>query len=235
MIALLVGRLWFRLDTDALTIHGLAAVFANTAYMGIPLFLTAFGPEGALPAIVGTLAATTVLIGGAIAALESTRAAGPSLARIVSQVSGTLLRNPILMAPIAGIAFSRWMVPIPKPLGNFLDLLAASAGPAALFALGLSLVGRKLLGNAAEIAWLVVLKLLVHPVATFLLAAYVFTMPPLWSRSAVLLAALPVGALVFVVAQQYDTYVQRASAVVIVSTVLSVATISWLLIKLAPG
>ena len=98
VIALLVGRFWLRLGSDELSVHALAAVFANTAYMGIPLFLTAFGPEGALPAIVGTLAATTILIGGAIAALESTRAAGPSLARIVSQVSATLVRNPILIA-----------------------------------------------------------------------------------------------------------------------------------------
>jgi malonate transporter and related proteins len=235
VIALVVGRLWLRLGSDALSVHALAAVFANTAYMGIPLFLTAFGPEGALPAIVGTLAATTVLIGGAIAALESTRAAGPSLGRIVSQVSVTLLRNPILMAPLAGIAFSHWMLPLPKPIGNFLDLLAASAGPAALFALGLSLVGRKLTGNAAEIGWLVALKLIVHPLATYLLVAYVFTMPPLWANSAILLAALPAGALVFVVAQQYDVYVQRASAAIIVSTVLSIATISLLLIYLGPG
>ena len=113
--------------------------------------------------------------------------------------------------------------------------MAASAGPAALFALGLSLVGRKLLGNAAEIAWLVVLKLVVHPFATWLLVTYVFTMPPLWSRSAIILSALPAGALVFVIAQQYDVYVQRASAAIIVSTVLSVATISVLLITLMPG
>ena len=235
VLALIVGRLWLRLDADALSVHGLAAVFANTAYMGIPLFLTAFGPQGALPAIVGTLAATTVLIGGAIAALESTRVAGPSLVRIVSQVSATLMRNPILVAPLLGIAFSRLSLPIPKPAGNFLDLLAASAGPAALFALGLSLVGRRLLGHAAEIAWLVVLKLIVHPAVTWLLVTYVFEMPPLWARSAIMLSALPAGALVFVIAQKYDVYVQRASAAIIVSTVLSVATISLLLIVLVPG
>lgn len=75
-----------------------------------------------------------------------------------------------------------------------------------------------------------VLKLLVHPAATLLLATYVFVMEPFWSRAAVILAALPVSTLVFVVAQQYDVYVQRASTAVIVSTVLSVITVSLLLI-----
>ena len=232
-IALIVGRVWFRLTFDQLVIHGLAAVFANTAYMGIPLFLTAFGPDGTLPAIIGTLAATTVLIGGAIAALEATRAAGPSVLRIFSQVSAMLVRNPLLVAPFLGIAFSALSLPVPKPIGNFLDLLAASAGPAALFALGLSLVGRSLRGNVQEVVWLTFLKLIVHPLVTYLMVRYVFTLPPTWARAAVLLAALPPGALVFVVAQQYDVYVQRASAAIIVSTVLSIATIAALLVYLS--
>jgi len=50
--------------------------------------------------------------------------------------------------------------------------MAAATGPGAPFALGLSLVGRKLTGNALEIAWLVVLKLAVQPIITFVLVAY---------------------------------------------------------------
>ena len=233
VVACIVGRLWFRLDFDQLVVHALTAVFANTAYMGIPLFLTAFGPDGTLPAIIGTLAATTMLIGGAIAALETARAPGPSALRIFGQVTGMLARNPLLVAPFLGIAFSALTLPVPKPIGNFLDLLAASAGPAALFALGLSLVGRAQTGNAAEVAWLAFLKLIVHPLATYLMVRTVFTLPDTWGRAAVLLAALPPGALVFVVAQQYDVYVRRASAAIIVSTVLSIATIAVLLVNLA--
>jgi predicted permease len=60
--------------------------------------------------------------------------------------------------------------------------------------LGLSLVGRKLTGNALEIAWLVVLKLAVQPIITFVLVAYAFKMDPLWSSAAVFLAAMPIGA-----------------------------------------
>ncbi len=234
-IAVVAGRLLFGHKPSELAMQGLTAVFSNTAYMGIPLFLTAFGPEGALPAIVATLAATTLLIGGAIAALETERAVGPSTLQIIGQVGGTLVRNPLLIAPFLGIAFSMLAVSIPKPLGNFLDLLAASAGPAALFALGLSLVGRKLLGNAVEVSWLVALKLLVHPVITYLLVTHVFQMEQLWAKAAIILSALPVGALVFVVAQQYNVFVERASATVIVSTVLSVGTISLLLIWLGVG
>jgi predicted permease len=51
----------------------------------------------------------------------------------------------------------------------------------------------------------------------------------------VTLAALPTGALVFVLAQQYGIYVQRATAAILVSTVLSVITLSVLFAILRVG
>ena len=236
LIALIVNHLFLQHRGLAeLSLFSLTAVFANTAYMGVPLFATAFGPEGTLPAIVATLAANTILIGGAIAALEIVQTSNASIYRSVLNVIRTLLRNPLLIAPLMGALVSLSTLPIPKPIGNFLDLMAAAAGPAALFALGLSLFGRKLLGDVAEVAWLTALKLLVHPMMTYVLATYIFALEPIWAKSAVILSALPVGALVFVVAQQYDVYVQRASSAIVVTTALSVLTISMLLIWLQVG
>ena len=59
-------------------------------------------------------------------------------------------------------------------------------------------------------------------------------MDPFWTMSAILLAALPTGALTFVVASQYGVYVQRASAVILISTVFSVITLSILLAIYGP-
>jgi malonate transporter and related proteins len=42
----------------------------------------------------------------------------------------------------------------------------------------------------------------------------------------VIMAALPTGALAFVVAQQYRVYIERTSAVILFSTVISLATLS---------
>ena len=235
IVALVAGRFLFGHDMSRLAMHGLTAVFANTAYMGIPLFLTAFGPEGALPAIVGTLVANTLLIGGTIAALETVRAKGTTSLVIMGEVAKTLVRNPLLVAPILGIFASVLALPIPKPIGNYLDLLAAAAGPTALFALGLSLVGRKLTAGVGEVSWLVILKLFLQPALTFILVRFVFDVEPIWAEAAIILAALPTGALAFVLAQQYDIYVERASSAIVVSTVISVATVSGLLIWLGIG
>ncbi|HEY9348806.1 MAG TPA: AEC family transporter [Inquilinus sp.] len=45
---------------------------------------------------------------------------------------------------------------------------------------------------------------------------------------------MPTGALTFVVAQRYGVYVERSSAVILVSTVVSVLTLSLLLAIYAP-
>jgi malonate transporter and related proteins len=188
LISFVVGRIAFGHNLSTLTLQGFTAVFANTAYMGIPIFLTAYGTDGALPAIVATFAGIFILVGGVIAILESVRAKGPSVFDICREVSGALVRNPLLIAPILGILHSYLALPVPTPVGNFLDLMAASAGPAALFALGLSLVGRPLLGDMAKVSWVIMLKLIIHPALTFVLVRYVFDLDPVWGNAAIILS-----------------------------------------------
>jgi malonate transporter and related proteins len=122
--------------------------------------------------------------------------------------------------------------PAPMALGTFLDLMASAAGPAALFALGLSLVGRWLLGDMPEVAWTGFLKLAVQPACTFVSVRWVIPMEPAWAAAVVLLSALPTGAVAFVIAQQYDCYTRRTSSAIVLSTLISVVTISALLIWL---
>ena len=227
--------MWFRHDAATFAVHSLNAIFPNTSYMGVPLFLTAFGPEGAMPAIVATLVGISLMVGGTIATLEATRAKGPSVGKIVREVARVLCRNPLLIATVLGIMVSFLAVPIPVPIGNFLDLMASPAGPAALFALGLSLVGRSLLNGLGEVSWIALLKLAFQPFATWVMVTYVLDVDPHWADGAVILAALPVGAVAFVVAQQYDCYTRRTSSAIVLTTLLSVLTISGLLVMLEIG
>ena len=81
-------------------------------------------------------------------------------------------------------------------------------------------------------SWIVLLKLAVQPALTFWLGSMLLADRPFWLASAVILSALPTGALAFVLAQRYEVYVQRSTSVILVSTVLSVLTLSGLLICL---
>ena len=211
-------------------LHAMTALFSNTGYMGIPLFIAAFGEDRVLPAVTATV--LNMFFYGAMTAWvaavkdDADRHSGLSIA---AGILGALAKNPLVVAPAIGLAISAAQLTIPVPFENLCRILGAAAAPGALFALGLFLVGQKVTAGLAEIAWITFFKLIAQPAVTWVLAFHVFEMDLFWAVSAVLLAALPTGALVFVTAQQNGVYVQRASAGIVMSTMFSVITLSSIL------
>jgi malonate transporter and related proteins len=213
-----------RLAEQAL--RSLSGVFSNVGYMGVPLYLTAFGPERTLPALIATVFVSAVAVGVTVALIEIDRARAGETPHILRDVVGALVRNPLVAAPVAGLLFSAAGLPLPTPVATFGSLLGAAAGPCALFAIGLFMVGKKLVESPREMAPILLMKLVVQPLVTWVIAVPVLGMDPFWAGSAVVLAALPVGALVFTLAQNYGVWVAGASASILTSTVLSVVTVS---------
>ena len=231
-LAVAGGRLLFDVGRGEAAIQGLAAVLPNTGYMGIPLAIAVFGREAGVPLVVGLTLDGVLLIPLGILLIESGKGQGESPLRTVLATFPDLVRNPLIVSIFAGLAVSAAGLTPPTPVNNFLDLLGAAAGPCALFALGATLAGRSVAGGAAEIGYMTALKLFVHPAALLLTAAVIFDVDPLWTSAALLGASLPTAANVFIVARQYDVYVTRASGAVLVSTAVSMATVSTLLLVL---
>jgi predicted permease len=226
------GQMLFDVGRGEAAIQGLAAVLPNTGYMGIPLAIAVFGREAGVPLVVGLTLDGVLLIPLGILLIESEKGQGESPLRTVLATFPGLVRNPLIVSIFAGLAASAVGLTPPSPVNNFLDLLGAAAGPCALFALGATLAGRSVAGGAAEIGYMTALKLFVHPAALLLTAAVIFDVDPLWTSAALLGASLPIAANVFIVARQYDVYVTRASGAVLVSTAVSMATVSTLLLVL---
>lgn len=234
-LSLPVSRVAFGNGLGPSGLHALSATFANTGYMGIPLLLTAFGEAAALPAIIATVLNGAVVMAIGIAVIEADLARGRGAARIVADVALGVARSPLVLSAAAGIAASALHLPLPTALVTFCDILGAAAPPCALFAIGLFMVGRGITTGLAEVSWLVALKLVAQPAVTWVIAVPVLHLDPVWAASAVTLAALPTGSLVFVLASQYGVYTQRATAAILLSTVISVLTLSVLLAMLGVG
>jgi predicted permease len=230
--AFAVARLLFPQRLAALGLHGLAATFANTGYMGIPLLITAFGPAAALPAIIATVVNSAVVLTIGIAIIEADLSRGDALGATLRDVARGVARSPLLLSAAAGILLSALGLELPAAAATFCDILGAAAPPCALFAIGLFMVGRSMTSGAREVAWLSALKLVVQPLATWVLATQVVSMDRQWTQAAVILAALPTGSLVFVLARQYGIYTQRATSAILLSTLLSIVTLSVLFLLL---
>ena len=230
IIAALVGRYLFQNRGSTNALHAMTALFSNTGYMGIPLFISAFGEERVLPAIIATV--LNMLFYGVMSAwvtATNVKATGDSAPNIPKKVFHSLIKNPLVIAPILGIAISSADMVVPSPITNVCRILGAAAAPGALFALGLFLVGQSIRSSLREVGWMAFLKLFFQPLVTAFLVFYIFDMDGFWATSAILLAALPTGALVFVTAQQNKVFIQRASAAIVVTTLTSVITLMALL------
>lgn len=235
-LGLVFSRWLFRAPVPDAAIHGLGAAFSNTGYLGLPLAIALYGEAASVPAVLIFTFDNTVLILLTAVLLEVGRGTGTWLARVAGLLGQLFGRNPLIVAILAALLLATFAVPIPEALRAFTRLLGNAAGPAGLFALGASLAARQVTGSLGQVTATTMLKLIVHPVV-MAWAMLAVSADPLWARTAITSAALPVGASVYVLAAQYNVQVAPASAVVLISTVASVVTLSALLafLGLGPG
>lgn len=235
VLAMGIGALFFRHKLAGASLHGVSAAFGNVGYMGIPICIFAFGPEGLLPAMLAVIFGSLVQITGAVVLIEANLHATHGFAKAMRGTIRSILLNPFIMAPVAGLAMAVSGLAVPAPIGAFLELVGDAALPCALFAIGLFLVGKSVTRGGDEVLAMSLVKLFIQPALALVLAFTLMSPDDIWAKSAVLLAALPTAATAFVVAQQYDMFLQRASATVLVSTLISAVTVSALLVWLGVG
>jgi malonate transporter and related proteins len=232
-VAALFGRLAFEIDTSEAALEGSAAVLGNTGYMGLPLVATALGDRAAIPLVLALTLEVAILIPLTVALIEAGKGLGEGRLRLIGSVTNSLVRNPLIIAIFAGALISATGLGLPTPVENFTDLLGGAAGPCALFALGATLTGYPISAGLGEVSYMTFFKLLVHPAAVWS-TTRLFDVDPLWATVAVLGAALPVAANVFILARQYDTCVAQTSSAILVSTTVSLISVSALLAIVAP-
>lgn len=229
----LLGRALRRDGWANHSLQGLNAAFSNTGYMGIPLFLAAFGADHLLPALIATVVMSVVMVGLAVIWIELAQSAGNGIVHALRDVARALVTNPLIVSSVAGLAWNLTGLPVPKPMVTFCQLVGAAAGPCALFAIGVFLAGRPLAPAWRRVGWMVPLKLVAQPLLAWVLIQTLFPLDPFWTGATLLLAALPTGALTFVVASQYQTYVEETSQVILMSTIASLPVLSAILVAVA--
>ena len=208
------------------TVKGLAAAYGNIGYMGPGLALLALGQEAAVP--VALIFCFENILHFAIAPLMMGLAGGtdePPL-RIAIGVVRKIALHPFILATVVGVSAAALHVAPPVPLERLLQYLANAAAPCALFVMGVTVALRPLKRVPWELPFLTLIKLVVHPAIVLVVLSIVGSFDAVWVYTAILMAALPPALNVFVLAQQYDTYVQRASSAILIGTVASVFTLT---------
>jgi predicted permease len=213
----------------------MSSVFGNTAMLGLPLAIAAFGAVAAAPAaLVLSIHAPVLWLAGMLHSAAVSAKGRTSAGAMAAALAGDLARNPIVLAILAGALWRLTRLDLPLPINRLVELLAQAGVPASLVALGLTLVGAEVKGQGPTLALISGLKLVLMPLVAWALAAHVFALPPLQLAVIVILAAMPTGGNAFLFAVKEGRAVNSASGSVALGTVLAAVTASVVISLLRP-
>lgn len=199
-------------------------VIGNVGFLGIPMLSLLMG-RAAVGPILLVLAVDLVVFSSVLTLLIAGLRQGRMSMAMFRVLGVGLLRNPMIVSVVLGLAWGATGWALPLPVNEFLTMLGAAATPCALFAIGASLAGR----NAERwqvAAWLSFAKLVLHPAAVAVAALVLFRVERYAAGVMIAAAALPVAGNVFILAQHFGVAPQRVSTAILISTAASVLTVT---------
>jgi len=218
-----IMRRFFHRDRGESLLLGMTVAFVNHVFFILPIAERLYGDAATIPI------AGIVLVDGVIVFCASVIAVELLQAENLSplKVTRILLTNPFVIATSLGILTWYIRPVVPDGLFTYAEFAGGAAAPAALFALGIVLASRSIFPLDGATLVVVLMKLVLHPALVLALAASV-TLSPNWKDTVLLVAAGPCGAMPFVIAMQYGIRTETIAKAVLISTLASVFSLSFL-------
>ncbi|ESX35302.1 MULTISPECIES: AEC family transporter [unclassified Mesorhizobium] len=221
----------FGRDARTGIVGGVSSSFSNVVLLGIPFVLGVFGSSGfeVLSLLVSVHLPTMMMASIIMFEIFGRGSSEPvHPLRIIQSFLRRLFTNPLIIGILAGLAWRLTGAPLPNLATRLVDALANTAGPVALFAMGLSLRRFGISGNIRPALALSTLKLFLMP-ALVLGLVWLLGLPPLTAKVAVVVAALPSGINSYLIAVQFNTGQALASNQMTIATASAVVTTAfWL-------
>jgi predicted permease len=223
----------FGRDARAGVVGGVSSSYSNVVLLGAPFILGIFGPSGFEVLSLLVSVHLPIMMMASIVLFEVFGRDGSEPMHPLRVIRGFLRRvflNPLIIGILLGLAWRLGGAPLPGLIMRLVDALANTAGPVALFAMGLSLRRFGVTGNVRPALALSVLKLFLMP-AVVLAFVWVLGLPPLTAKVAVVVAALPSGINSYLIAVQFNTGQALASNQMTIATACAaVTTAFWLMV-----
>lgn len=230
-----LNKLLFHMDTANATVGCLNAMYENANNIGLPVATYILGNPALVAPIL--LMQQLVFTPVALTVLDISTSGKASAKRILTQP----LRQPIILGSLAGVIVS-WIDSatgvyiVPTWLYDPLHMIGQAAVPLVLMAFGMSLHGMKPPAKGkgrGALVTVVVLKNVVMPLVTFLLAYFMMGYRGTVLYGCVVLSALPCAQNVYNYAARYNTATDFARDGILWTTVLSPIVIAVIAVLLA--
>ncbi|MEM0908763.1 MAG: AEC family transporter [Pseudomonadota bacterium] len=229
-LAVIIIQRVFGRDARVGVIAGMCASYSNIVMAGMPMVTQAFGEPGLVTILLLIAVHVPVMMTVSAVMIEIAEVRDGTRGKVdllsaMGRVIVNLAQNQFIIAIVAGALWrmTGWTIPA-LPL-NVLERLGETSIPLALVALGMSLHQYGIKGNILPAIAIGSVKLLVMPVVVFVLARFVFDLPPLAVAVAVVAAACPTGANAYLIATRFQTGLALSANTITLTTALSLLTV----------
>ena len=224
----LISKFLFQYNNRKASLFSLNSSYPNYGFLGIPLCISAFGTEAAIPISMILFADTIVLLTFITFFASNTNES--KIYKNLFFILVNMIKNPLLVAVIIGFIFIIFNIPIYPLIYEVLNILSVAAPPTLLFALGIMLWNKVDIKFVQLITVITIFRLIIHPLLVFCVFYYFpSSISPLWINVAVLSSCLPVAATAFAMAGYYETFIKETSSSILVTTILSTISVSTIL------
>jgi malonate transporter len=210
-------------DLASTVVSAQCGAYANAGNLGVPIAAYVLGDA----ALVAPLLLLQLLILQPLVLTLLDVAVSPTRLGI-----GTVLlrplKNPITIGSAIGLFLAVAEIRLPTVVNDPLELVGGMAVPSMLLAYGVALRLGPLPGRgvpAAELGLVVGLKMVVQPVAAYLIGRYALGLDTEALLAVTVLSALPTAQNAFVIASRYDRSALLARDAIFVSTIASVPVV----------
>jgi predicted permease len=224
---------WLRLDGVAQSVFAMAGIFSNNVLLGLPLAKATLG-EAALPSVALVLAFNSLILWTLVTvSIEWARHGSLSFSGL-AKTARAIATNPIVASIVGGTLFGMAGLSIPSWIDMPLAMIGEIAAPLALIALGMGLAEYGIRAGWRQSTAICAVKLALQPLVVWLLA-WLLNLPQRETQVVVLMAALPVGANVYLMSRQFKTLEGPIAASLVISTALAAITAPLVLTLLGAG
>ena len=221
-LARVAARALFDMDGAAQSVLGVGAIFSDNVLLGVPIAHATL-PVASMPAVSLVLVFNSLVLWTLVTvSVEWARHRDFSLAGFGATARRVVL-NPVVAGILAGTAWGYTGAALPHVVDATLALVASAAVPLSLIALGMGLAEFGLRAGLAQSALIAALKLVAFPAIVYAIAR-LCALPAPETTAVVLLAALPTGASVYLMARQFGALEGAIASTLVLSTALAAVT-----------
>jgi predicted permease len=221
---------FLRLPGPAMGAFVQGAFRGNLYYVGLAVLLYSLSDNGDADAIriknIAILVLALIIPVYNVAAVIVLLAGRQKLdRRVFGRLTRQVVTNPLIVSCAAGIIYQFFFSSLPVAVARALTSVGQVSLPLALIAVGAALVESKVGGYALCAFSASVIKIVIAPLAG-LAGAIVLGLGPGETKVAMILLACPTAAVSYVMAEQLGSDEKLSAAIVTISTVLSIISLS---------